>query len=180
MLKSLLGSGLKALVLSAGMLSSAAFAHTDEYLDTIVGPNGGQLRMAGVYHLELVLVKDAKAGSASAVKLYLLDHGNNPQPAKAAKGTVLIVSGKEKAKAELSLQQGNFLSGSAAYTAAEDLKAVVNVTITTENGEVTEQAKFTPFKPVPAKTEAEKGHDHGHHHDHGDAHQHDHEKGHQH
>ncbi len=168
----------KTLLLAAGLLSNAAFAHTDEYLDTVVGPNGGQLRMAGAYHFELVLAKDAKAGAPSAVKLYLLDHGNNPQPAKDAKATVLIVSGKAKAKTELTPQGENLLAGSAAYTAAEDLKAVVNISIKTEHGEITEQAMFTPFKPVPAKAEAE--HDHGH--EHGDEHKHgdDHEKGHHH
>lgn len=182
--KSLFKTGLTTLVVAAGLLSSTAFAHTDEYLDTVVGPNGGQLRMAGAYHFELVLAKDAKAGVASAVKLYLLDHANNPQPAKEAKATVLIVSGKQKAKADLTLAQANLLSGSADYTAAEDLKAVVNVTIKTEHGEVTEQAKFTPFKPVPAKAE----HEYRHEHEHGDAHAEDskhthedgHEKGHQH
>ncbi len=170
----------KTLVLAAGLLSAAAFAHTDEYLDTVVGPNGGQLRMAGAYHFELVLAKDAKAGAPSAVKLYLLDHGNNPQPAKDAKATVLIVSGKAKAKTELipqsAPQADNLLAGSAAYTAAEDLKAVVNISIKTEHGEVTEQAMFTPFKPVPAKAEAE--HEHGH--EHGAEHAHEDEKGHKH
>lgn len=162
----------KTLLLAAGLFSTAAFAHTDEYLDTVVGPNGGQLRMAGAYHFELVLAKDAKAGAPSAVKLYLLDHGNNPQPAKDAKATVLIVSGKAKAKTELTPKGDNLLAGNAAYTAAEDLKAVVNISIKTEHGEITEQAMFTPFKPVPAKAEAE--HEHGH------EHAHEEEKGHKH
>ncbi len=166
----------KTLLLAAGLLSTAAFAHTDEYLDTVVGPNGGQLRMAGAYHFELVLTKDAKAGAPSAVKLYLLDHGNNPQPAKDAKATVLIVSGKAKAKTELLPTGDNLLAGSAAYTAAEDLKAVVNISIKTEHGEITEQAMFTPFKPVPAKADAE--HEHGD--KHGDEHAHEDEKGHKH
>ena len=176
MFNTLLNRGFKTLVVAAGLLSTAAFAHTDEYLDTVVGPNGGQLRMAGAYHFELVLAKDAKAGAPSAVKLYLLDHGNNPQPAKDAKATVLIVSGKTKAKTELTPQGDNLLAGSAAYTAAEDLKAVVNISIKTEHGEVTEQAMFTPFKPVPAKAEAEHEHDH----EHGAEHAHDDEKGHKH
>jgi len=167
---------LKMLVVAASLFSTSAFAHTDEYLDTVVGPNGGQLRMAGAYHFELVLVKDAKAGAASAVKLYLLDHANNPQPAKDAKATVLIVSGKAKAKAELTPQSANLLAGSAAYTSAEDLKAVVNISIKTEHGEITEQAMFTPFKPVPAKA----ADDHQHGHEHGDEHGHEEEKGHKH
>ena len=180
MFKTLLNTGIKTLVVAAGLLSSAAFAHTDEYLDTVVGPNGGQLRMAGAYHFELLLVKDAKAGAASAVKLYLLDHANNPQPAKEAKATVLIVSGKQKAKAELTVQQDNLLAGSATYTACEDLKAVVNISIKTEQGEVTEQAMFTPFKPVPVKAEGELEHGHEHGHEHGDDHGHEEEKGHKH
>ncbi|WP_430457736.1 hypothetical protein [Rheinheimera sp.] len=179
MFKSLFKTGLTTLVVAAGLLSSAAFAHTDEYLDTVVGPNGGQLRMAGAYHFELVLAKDAKAGTPSAVKLYLLDHANNPQPAKEAKATVLIVSGKQKAKADLTLAQANLLSGNADYTAAEDLKAVVNVTIKTEHGEVTEQAKFTPFKPVPAKAEHEHGHEHEHGREHAEDSKHKHEDGHE-
>ena len=162
----------KTLTIAAALLSTAAFAHTDEYLDTVVGPNGGQLRMAGVYHLEPVLAKDAKAGTASAVKLYLLDHANNPQPAKEAKATVLMVSGKQKAKAELNLSAANLLTGTADYAAAEDLKAVVNVTIKTEHGEATEQAKFTPFKPVPAQAAGE--HDHATGHEHKDEAKHDH------
>ncbi|MDZ7871365.1 MAG: hypothetical protein U5L02_19550 [Rheinheimera sp.] len=170
----------KTLLLAAGLFSTAAFAHTDEYLDTVVGPNGGQLRMAGAYHFELVLTKDAKAGAPSAVKLYVLDHGNNPQPAKDAKATVLIVSGKAKAKTELLPTGDNLLAGSAAYTAAEDLKAVVNISIKTDHGEITEQAMFTPFKPVPAKAEAEHAHGHEHGDKHGDEHAHEDEKGHKH
>ena len=30
------------------------WAHTDDYLDTLTTAHGGQLRMAGPYHLELV------------------------------------------------------------------------------------------------------------------------------
>lgn len=180
MFNTLLNTGIKTLVVAAGLLSNAAFAHTDEYLDTVVGPNGGQLRMAGAYHFELVLVKDAKAGAVSPVKLYLLDHANNPQPAKDAKATVLIVSGKQKAKAELLPQGDNLLAGSATYTASEDLKAVVNISIKTEQGEVTEQAMFTPFKPVPVKAEGELEHGHEHGHEHSAEHAHEEEKGHKH
>jgi len=47
------------LVAAASMFSLASptlFAHTDEYLDTQKAPHGGQLRMAGIYHFELVVV----------------------------------------------------------------------------------------------------------------------------
>ena len=35
-------------------VSLPAGAHTEEYFDSIDAPHGGQMRMAGPYHLELV------------------------------------------------------------------------------------------------------------------------------
>jgi len=52
-------------------LAQPVGAHTDDYLDTIATPHGGQLRMAGPYHLELV-AKDKE------LILYVTDHGDNP------------------------------------------------------------------------------------------------------
>jgi hypothetical protein len=43
-----------AMLLAAG----AARAHDDATLDASAAPHGGQLRMAGIYHFELVLVGD--------------------------------------------------------------------------------------------------------------------------
>ena len=43
-----------------GLASPTLFAHTDDVLDTQKAPNGGQLRMAGVYHYELVVANDSK------------------------------------------------------------------------------------------------------------------------
>ena len=82
MFKSLFKTGLTTLVVAAGLLSSAAFAHTDEYLDTVVGPNGGQLRMAGAYHFELVLVKDAKAARAAP------EPAQRPRPRRNLQGLI--------------------------------------------------------------------------------------------
>ena len=52
---------LNTLVLAAAALFAApAFAHDDATLDAMAAPHGGQLRMSGAYHLELVLAKDAR------------------------------------------------------------------------------------------------------------------------
>lgn len=40
-------------------------------------PHGGQLRMAGAYHIELVLARDARGGKPAPVKVYLSDHGGS-------------------------------------------------------------------------------------------------------
>ena len=63
----------------------AALAHTDEYLDSMKAPNGGQLRMAGVYHYELVVTRDGYpkfsnlrqdlANDFQALKKFLLEAG---------------------------------------------------------------------------------------------------------
>jgi hypothetical protein len=42
------------------LAGSTALAHTDDFLDTQKAPNGGQQRMAGAYHFELVVAKDSK------------------------------------------------------------------------------------------------------------------------
>ena len=36
------------------MFSSLAWSHTDEYFDTVDAPHGGQMRMAGPYHMEII------------------------------------------------------------------------------------------------------------------------------
>lgn len=40
---------------TAVLLATPAFAHDDATLDAMAAPHGGQLRMSGAYHLELVL-----------------------------------------------------------------------------------------------------------------------------
>ncbi|MES2091726.1 MAG: hypothetical protein V4532_17380, partial [Pseudomonadota bacterium] len=63
---------IKTLTLSAGLalglaLAPMAQAHDDAYLDTLTAPHGGQLRMAGSSHYELVVVKDSKAAKDNAI-----------------------------------------------------------------------------------------------------------------
>lgn len=60
------------ILVGAGMaLSLPSWGHSDDYLDTLATPHGGQLRMAGPYHLELV-TKDKE------LVIYVTDHGDNP------------------------------------------------------------------------------------------------------
>ena len=52
---------LNTLILAAAALFAVpAFAHDDATLDAMAAPHGGQLRMSGAWHLELVLAKDAR------------------------------------------------------------------------------------------------------------------------
>ena len=50
-------------------VSLPAAAHTEAHFDSIDTPHGGQMRMAGPYHLELVTQKQG-------ITLYVTDHSD--------------------------------------------------------------------------------------------------------
>ena len=54
-------------------LGSPALAHDDAYLDTLKAPHGGQLRMAGPNHYELVVVKNSKTVRENPIVVYVTD-----------------------------------------------------------------------------------------------------------
>lgn len=49
-----------AMVAALMSVGNGVFAHDDAVLDKTSGSHGGQLRMAGSYHFELVVAKDSK------------------------------------------------------------------------------------------------------------------------
>lgn len=153
---------LKSLVsgLALGLLGFAglAHAHGDDYLDTVKAPNGGQLRMAGPYHLELVLKKDANNTQESSVAVFVTDHAGKNIATQGAKATITLLSGKQKSSTELRPTAPNQLTGQANYTANAALKAIVSVQFP---GQDPQQARFTPFKPAPASQQTgHEGHNH--------------------
>lgn len=138
MKKSLASTLLAALVLSMG----TAFAHDDAALDATASPHGGQLRMAGIYHYELVLVKDSKTAKDNSVVVYLTDHAGAKIPSAGATGTATLLGGSGKATAALQPDGDNRLKGVAKYASAPDTKVVLSIALP---GKPAEQARFTPF-----------------------------------
>ncbi|MEQ1668179.1 MAG: hypothetical protein ABL868_06960 [Sulfuriferula sp.] len=130
------------LLVTALIVSSGAFAHSDEYLDIQVAPHGGQLRMVGNYHYELVVAKNSNSVQQNAVIVYVTDHAGNKIATKGATGSVTILSGKLKSTALLQADGDNGLKGSAKYASTPDMKAVVMITFA---GQKPEQARFTPL-----------------------------------
>jgi len=118
-----------------------AFAHEDAYLDTQKAPNGGQLRMAGPLHYELVTQKNAAASVDSPVVVYVTDHAGTPLSTKGATGTATILAGKTRSTASLAPDGDNRMKGLARYVHAPDLKVVVSIILP---GAAPEQARFTP------------------------------------
>jgi hypothetical protein len=123
-----------------------AQAHDDATLDHQTSPHGGQVRMAGPQHFELVVVKDSPVAKANPILVYVTDHGGTAIPTAGATGTITLLSGKTKVTAALKPDGPNSLKGSATYASTSDLKAVLTVTLA---GQPSQQARYTPLAPKP-------------------------------
>jgi len=117
------------------------WAHSDEALDSQKSQNGGQVRMAGAYHLELVMSKDSKTAKENPVAVYVTDHAGNKVPSSGISANMTLLDGKNKSNIELKADGGNRLQGVATYALNPKLKAVVSITIKGQQ----EQVRFTPF-----------------------------------
>ncbi|HMR70838.1 MAG TPA: hypothetical protein PKA84_11455 [Rubrivivax sp.] len=122
--------------------AGATLAHDDATLDEQNAPHGGQLRMAGAYHLELVLAQDAKETQDSPVLVYVTDHAGTKIQTGGATGHATVLSGKTKVTAALQPDGDNRLKGMARYAATPGIKAVVSVTL---SDDAPVQARFTPL-----------------------------------
>ncbi|WIM04819.1 MAG: hypothetical protein OHM77_08905 [Candidatus Nitricoxidivorans perseverans] len=138
---------IQTLLLTAAVAASAALAHTDEYLDTQKAPNGGQLRMAGVWHFEL-LAKDGEA-----VTVFVTDHAGTKISTAGATGTATILSGKDRTTVTLKSDGDNRLKGVGKYASTPDMKVVVSIALP---GKVAEQARFTPLKALAIEANSHK------------------------
>ena len=123
------------------------WAHTDDYLDTLTTAHGGQLRMAGPYHLELV-AKDKE------LVLYVTDHGDNPVKTEngTAKATIQIGKGKVGTTVKLEPAGENQMKGLGEFTLKPESVIVVFVKLA---GDEAQSARFTPLK-LKAKAAAVK------------------------
>ncbi|HEX5357129.1 MAG TPA: hypothetical protein VFW93_12990 [Aquabacterium sp.] len=130
--------------LIGAMACAPTWAHDDAYLDTVKAPHGGQLRMAGPVHLELVLSKTPVEAKDKPIEVYVTDHAGKTQATAGASGTITILYGKTKVTATLKPDGDNKLIAQASYASTPDIKAIVSVTMA---GQPAQQARFTPMRP---------------------------------
>ena len=124
-------------VFAATLLCLALAARADE---TTSGPNGGQVKHSGKYHLELV-VKDA------ALTVYVTGAKDAKVATKGASGSATVLAGKDTSNVKLEPSGENVLVGSGGFKPSLDMKVVVSVTLP---GQPPVQARFTPLgKPKP-------------------------------
>ncbi|PTR14224.1 hypothetical protein C8R31_107119 [Nitrosospira sp. Nsp2] len=142
-------------------VSLPAAAHTEEYFDSIAAPNGGQMRMAGPYHLELV-TKD------NEIVLYVADHSDKKISSEGGVGKASIQVGKGKPKSSIKLEPagGNMLKGTGDFTVTPETIIITFIKLPDQEAQ---SARFTPLKPKAkaAKKPQDKkpagnhsGHDH--------------------
>lgn len=135
-----------ALVLGGLLAAGSALAHDDAYLDTQKAPHGGQLRMAGIYHFELVVDRSSPEAKEKSVTVYLTDHAGQKIPTAGAIGSVILLSGKTSTTVTLSPDGDNRLQGMGKYASTPDLKAIVSIT---PAGQAAAQTRFTPLSTAP-------------------------------
>ncbi len=135
---------LKTLLVAAALTASAAagWAHDDATLDKTASPHGGQLRMAGSYHFELVVAPASADARKAPVTVYVTDHAGSKVATAGASGSVTILSGAGKATVALAPAGDNALKGEGVYKSAPDMKALVSIALA---GKQAEQARFTPL-----------------------------------
>lgn len=128
----------------AGLLAGAtpALAHDDATLDKTSAPHGGQSRMAGPYHFELVVAPAADPAKDAPLTVYVTDHDGAKVPTAGAKGSATILGGGAKAALMLSPSGDNAMSGQGAYRSSIDMKVVVSITLA---GQPARSARFTPM-----------------------------------
>ncbi|MCU0755239.1 MAG: hypothetical protein MUE46_08970 [Xanthomonadales bacterium] len=143
--------------------SGALLAHSDEELDARPSPHGGQVRMAGGLHLELVLAREGDATQPRPIVVHVSDHADQPQSTSGGRATVTLLAPKmAPLRVELKPDGQTRLVGSAVYPDDPMLKAVVQITLPELP---TEQARFEPLAPRKA-ADGHEHHDHDHEHDH--------------
>jgi len=131
-----------------------AWAHTDESLDAMSSPHGGQVRAAGPYHLELV----AKDGE---LVLHVTDHAGQEIKTDGGEGKANIQQDKAGSKIIVKLEPSppNMLKGTGEFQIKPETVIVVFVKLPEQDAYGT---RFTPLKPksVGAGKKQAESHDH--------------------
>jgi hypothetical protein len=140
-------------------LATTSWAHTDEYFELVDAPHGGQLRMTGPFHLELV----AKEGDLT---VYVTDHTENTIGAEGGLAKATIETGSSRVQIHLHPVGGNVLKGTGTFTLTPETVVIVFLKLPNQDGYA---ARFMPLKPKSAFTEKPKddsSHTDGEHHHH--------------
>jgi hypothetical protein len=136
-------------------LAAPALAHDDATLDASGSAHGGQVRMAGPYHYELVV-------GEGTLQVYLTDHADQPLSSQGVSGNAVVLHGG-KATIPLTPAGEHHLEGQGDFESGSDMKVVISLTFPDRNAW---QARFTPWERMQqaqSGQEAGSGGSHGDH-----------------
>ena len=119
------------------VFSPTVWSHSDIYLDTVKAPHGGQLRMAGPYHLELV-AKDKE------ITLYVTDHADNEINTSGGLGKATIQIDNANISIKLEPAGKNSLTGTGTFLVKPETVIVVFIKLPEQEAQA---ARFAPLKP---------------------------------
>lgn len=122
------------LALAFALVATPALAHDPETLDRMPSPNGGQVRMAGPYHLELVL-------EPRRVTLHVMDHANREVPVAGGRATATFAASNETETVELLPTGESTLGRAGEFPTAPGVRVEVTIAIP---GQGEWSATFTP------------------------------------
>lgn len=128
--------------LGLALFATLASAHDAATMASMTAPHGGQLRMTGPYHYELVLVKTSMRVKENPVLVYVTDHAGQKIDTAGASGSATLTAGQLKASATLRGDGDNRMKGFAKYASTPDMQVLVSITLP---GKQPEQAAFTPL-----------------------------------
>ena len=146
---------ISAVVLAATlMIAQSVWAHTDEALDAMSSPHGGQVRAAGPYHFELV----AKDGE---LVLHVTDHAGNEINTIGGEGKASLQHDTTGSKITVKLEpsHNNILTGRGEFQIDPETVIVVFVKLPEQDAYA---ARFTPLKPKSVGAGKKAGDDHDH------------------
>jgi len=137
------------IVLLSALWVAGAAAHTDEHFDRHPSPHGGQVRMAGPYHIELV------AGE-NQLTLYITDHAGNPVQSAGGSAKAIVMPGKKRYVLVLAGAGDNKLEGTGEFKLGKPSHVTVIVKLPQTDSQL---ARFT----VNKKPKAHSSRSHQHH-----------------
>ena len=117
-------------------VSRHAYAHSDDYLDSLPAPHGGQIRMAGPMHLELVIAD-------RAVEVFVTDHAGTPRPTAGGKASLRVA--REEPGVTLKATGGSRFAGSLPFPVPANAQLTLFVLLP---GEQPHAARFTAVGTV--------------------------------
>lgn len=150
-----------AIFFALSALALPAWAHTDEYFEAVQAPHGGQLRMTGPFHMELV----AQDGQLT---VYVTDHADNKISVEGGLAKATVETGPTKTQLHLHPVGDNVLKGAGTFALTPSTVVIVFMKLPNQDGYA---ARFMPLKlkPDPGEkvqegTSKSGGDEHHHHH----------------